>query len=54
MPFWRHFGCILVAIWEDLGAYWAPFAADVGISGTQLGHLFVTIDSHVASSDPTH
>ena len=42
------------AIWEGLEAFWAPFAVDVGISGTQLGHLFVTIDSHVASSDPTH
>ena len=54
MPFWHHFGCILAAIWEVLGIFWSPFAVDVGNSGSHLGHLLATIDSHVASSDPTH
>ena len=54
MPFCRHFGCILAAIWEVYGIFWSPFAIDVGNSGSHLGHLLATIDSHVASSDPTH
>ena len=54
MPFWHHFGCILAAIWKVLGAFWSPFAVDVGNYGSQLGHILATIDSHVASSDPTH
>ena len=53
-PFWHHFGCILAAIWEILGIFWSPFAVDVGNSGSHLGHLLATIDSHVASSDLTH
>ena len=54
IPFWHHFGCILAAIWKVLGAFWSPFAVDVGNYGSQLGHILATIDSHVASSDPTH
>ena len=54
MPFWHHFGCILADSWEVLGIFWSPFAIDVGNSGSHLGHLLATIDSHVASSDPTH